>query len=134
MLLLALLAATMLVASPALAAPQGSKYDKNYYPNGYYDYCHPDGAYYWGHAADEHCDKYYTDYKKKKYEGKWYYYVHVYYVWDDADYVEHTKDYWYYAKYKKYDDPNSTKPYFKAWVGYKPTHDYYWENFYYSAP
>ncbi len=30
----------------------------------------------------------------------------------------------------KYDDPDSTKPYFKAWVTYKPTGKYYWESYY----
>jgi hypothetical protein len=77
--------------------------------------------------VDEHCDKYYTEYKKKQYKGKWYWYVHVYYVWDDRSggtVVERTKHYWYYAKDKKYDDPDRVEPYFRAWVGYKPTGDY----------
>ena len=30
----------------------------------------------------------------------------------------------------KYDDPDSTKPYFKAWVAYKPTGKHYWESYY----
>ena len=52
MVLLGLLAATMLVASPVLAHPggpdHGNRYQKNYYPNSYYKYCEPDGAQYYG--------------------------------------------------------------------------------------
>ena len=43
MLLLGLLAAMMLVASPVLAwqpgPNEGNKYSKNYYPNTYFNYC-----------------------------------------------------------------------------------------------
>ena len=134
MLLLAVVAAMMmLVASPALAIPAGSKYWENYYPNGYYNYCHPDGDNYYGLPdARDYCDKYYTQYHKKVYQGKNYYYVHVYYRWYNGNHWS-KKDYWYYAKYQKYDDPTSNYPYFRAWVGYKPTDDYYWVKFYHKS-
>ena len=127
MLVLALLAAMMLVALPALAAKQaGSKYNRNYYPEGYYDYCHPDGENYWGdEEAAEHCDKYYTEREKKQHKGKWYYYVHVFFVWDGE-----AEDDWYYARYKKYHVLKSLIPCYRAWVGHKPTGEYYWETFY----
>ena len=52
MVLLELLAAMRLVASPVLAwqpgPNEGSKYSKNYYPNSYFKYCEPDGAQYYG--------------------------------------------------------------------------------------
>jgi hypothetical protein len=52
MVLLGLLAAMMLAASPVLAHQggpnHGNKYSKNYYPNGYFNYCEPDGAKYYG--------------------------------------------------------------------------------------
>ncbi len=54
MLLLGLLAAMMLVASPVLAwqpSPnEGSKYSKNNYPNTYFKYCEPDGSRYYGNT------------------------------------------------------------------------------------
>jgi hypothetical protein len=28
-------------------------------------------------------------------------------------------------------DPNAKRPYFKAWVTYKPNGNHYWESFYY---
>ena len=91
MLLLGLLAAMMLVASPVLAwqpgPGEGSKYSKNYY-------------------------------------------VHVYYWWKTPDGKSHKWDEWYYCQYHKYNDPDSTHPYFKAWVTYKPTGNHYWESFY----
>jgi hypothetical protein len=94
MLLLALLAAMMLLASPVLAHQggphHGDKYWKNYYPNTYYKWKTPD--------------------------GQW-----------------HKTGYWYYCQYHKYNDPNSTHPYFKAWVGYKPTGKHYWESFYWHS-
>src|ERR671911_521842 len=92
MVLLGLLAAMMLVASPVLAwQPGPNEGNKN---------------------------------------GKKYYYVHVYYEWKTPDGKWHKKDYWYYCQYHKYDDPDSTKPYFKAWVTYKPTGKHYWESYY----
>jgi hypothetical protein len=114
MLLFGLLAAMMLVASPVLAhqggPTHGNKYSKNYYPNGYFKYCEPDGS---------------------NYYGKTWYWVHVYYYWKTPDGKTHKWDHWYYCAYHKYNDPNSTKPYFKAWVTYKPTGKHYWESFYY---
>jgi hypothetical protein len=138
MLLLALLAAMMLVASPVLAheggATHGNKYPKNYYPNSYYKYCEKGGDKYYGPTkASKWCKQYYTEYQKKSYKGKKYYYVHVYYKWKTPNGKWHTKDYWYYCQYHKYNDPNSTKPYFKAWVGYKPTGKHYWESFYWGG-
>ncbi len=138
MLLLALLAAMMLVASPVLAheggATHGNKYPKNYYPNSYFKYCEKGGDKYYGPTkASKWCKQYYTEYQKKSYKGEKYYYVHVYYKWKTPDGNWHTKDYWYYCQYHKYNDPNSTKPYFKAWVGYKPTGKYYWESFYWGG-
>jgi hypothetical protein len=140
MLLLALLGAMMLVASPVIAHPggatHGDKYWKNYYPNGYYNYCEPGGDNYYGatKANDEAwCDQWYTEYQKKKFKGEWYYYVHVYYKWQDPNNTPHTVDYWYYCRYHKYDDPNSTKPYFKAWVTHRPTGDKNWESFYWGS-
>jgi hypothetical protein len=116
-LLLALVAATMLVASPVLAheggPTHGDKYSKNYYPNSYFKYCEPDGSQYYGDkkaSNSKWCDHYYTDYKTKTFDGKKYYYVHVYYRWKTPDGKSHTKDYWYYCQYHKYNDPNSTKP------------------------
>jgi hypothetical protein len=140
MLLLAVLAAMMLVVSPVFAHPggdttHGHKYYKNYYPNDYYNYCHPDGDNYYGDAqAQEWCSQWYNGYTTKWYQGEKYYYVHVYYEWyNQADDNWYNQDYWYYCQYHKYDDPNSNQPYFKAWVGYEPTGDHYWESFYWSS-
>jgi hypothetical protein len=138
MLLLALLAATMLVASPVLAHQggphHGNKYSKNYYPNSYFKYCEPDGAKYYGQtkaSKNSWCDKYYKEYTKKTFNGKNWYYVHVYYKWKTPDGQRHTQGYWYYCQYHKYNDPKAKRPYFKAWVTYKPTGNHYWESFYY---
>jgi hypothetical protein len=138
MLLLGLLAAMMLVASPVLAwqpgPGEGSKYQKNYYPNSYFKYCEPNGAKYYGNAKASNnrwCDKYYKEYHKKTFKGKKWYYVHVYYYWKTPNGQRHKKDYWYYCQYHKYNDRHSTRPYFRAWVGYKPTGKHYWEPFYY---
>jgi hypothetical protein len=136
MLLLGLLAATMLMASPVLAhkggPTHGNKYSKNYYPTSYFKYCEPDGSNYYGKTkASKWCDKYYKEYTKKTFNGKKWYWVHVYYWWKTPDGTPHKWDHWYYCAYHKYDDPNAKKPYFKAWVTYKPTGKHYWESFYY---
>jgi hypothetical protein len=137
MLLLGLLAAMMLAASPVLAhkggPTHGNKYSKNYYPNGYFNYCEPDGSNYSQTKASKNswCDKYYKEYNKKTFNGKKWYWVHVYYHWKTPDGKTHKWDDWYYCAYHKYDDPHSKKPYFKAWVTYKPTGNAYWEKFYY---
>ena len=56
MVLLGLLAAMMLMASPVLAGQPGpnkeNKYSKNYYPNTYFKYCEPDGSKYYGNWQD----------------------------------------------------------------------------------
>jgi hypothetical protein len=80
--------------------------------------------------ASKRCAQYYTDYKTKWTNGKKYYYVHVYYEWKTPDGKWHKRNYWYYCQYHKYDDPDSTHPYFKAWVTYKPTGNHYWESYY----
>jgi hypothetical protein len=136
MLLFALVAAMMLAASPVLAwqpgPGEGSKYSKNYYPTSYFKYCEPDGAKFPGFdKASKWCDQYYKEYRKKSINGKKYYYVHVYYWWKTPDGQSHKWDGWYYCQYHKYDDPESSKPAFKAWVTYKPTGDHYWEWYYY---
>ena len=105
MLLLGLLAAMMLVASPVLAwqpgPNEGNKYSKNYYPTSYFKYCEKDGSKYYGKtkaSKTKWCKKYYTEYHKKFYkEIKTYYYVHVYYSWKTPDGKSHKKDYWYYC-------------------------------------
>jgi hypothetical protein len=134
----------MLVASPVLAwqpgPGEGSKYSKNYYPTSFYKYCEPDGSQYYGNtkaANPKWCYRtasygnYYTEYQKKTFNGKQWYWVHVYYQWKTPDGKTHKSDPWYYCQYHKYNDPNSTRPYFKAWVTYKPTGNHYWESFYY---
>jgi len=144
MVLLGLLAAMMLVASPVLAhkggATHGDKYSKNYYPNGFYKYCEPGGSNYYGNtkaANPKWCYRtpsygnYYTEYTKKTLNGKKWYYVHVYYQWKTPDGKTHKSDPWYYCAYHKYNDPKSDKPYFRAWVTYKPTGQHFWEKFYY---
>jgi hypothetical protein len=138
MVLLGLLAAMMLVASPVLAwqagPNKGNKYSQNYYPNSYFKYCEPDGSQYYGDKKASNtrwCDHYYTEYQKKWTNAKQYYYVHVYYYWETPDGNRHTQDYWFYCQYHKYNDPDSTHPYFKAWVTYKLTGNHYWESFYY---
>jgi hypothetical protein len=140
MLLLGLLAAMMLVASPVLAwqpgPNEGSKYWKNYYPNSYFKYCEPDGSQYYGDKKASNtkwCNHYYTEFQKKTFNGKKWYYVHVYYWWKTPDGNSHKWDDWYYCQYHKYDDPDSTHPYFKAWVTYKPTGNHYWESFYWHS-
>jgi hypothetical protein len=138
MLLLALLAAMMLVASPVFAHQagpnHGNKYWKNYYPNTYFKYCEKDGSQTYGKAkASKWCKKYYTEYHKKWNNGKQYYYVHVYYWWRTPDGTAHKQGYWYYSQYHKYDAPNRNRPYFKAWVGYQPTGNHYWESFYWHS-
>ena len=99
MLLLGLLAAMMLVASPVLAwqpgPGEGNKYSKNYYPNGYFKYCEPDGSQYYGKkkiSNDKLCGQSYTKYHKKWINGKQYYYVHVYYWWETPDSLTHMWD------------------------------------------
>jgi hypothetical protein len=139
MLLLALLAATMLVASPVLAhqgggSNHGDKYWKNYYPTSYFKYCEPKGSKYYGNkkaSNDKWCDTWYTEYQKKTFDGKKWYNVHVYYYWKSPDGKKHEWDDWYYCQYEKWDDQKSSRPSFKAWVGYKPTGEHYWETFYY---
>ena len=140
MLLLAVLAAMMLVASPVSAHKggphHGNKYSKNYYPNTYFNYCEPDGSRYYGDKRASNgkwCKHYYTEYHKKWTNGKQYYYVHVYYWWKMPAGQKHKQDYWYYSQYHKYNDPNSTHPYFKAWVTYKPNGKHYWESFYWHS-
>jgi hypothetical protein len=142
MLLLAVLAAMMLVGSPVVLAHQGGgpdhgdKYWKNHYPNSYFTYCEKKGDKYYGDkkaSNNKWCDTWYTNYETKGINGKKWYYVHVYYYWETPDGKKHEQDYWYYSQYEKWDDPNSSKPYFKAWVGYKPTGDHYWESFYYKG-
>jgi Sortase domain len=64
--------------------------------------------------------------------GKKYYYVHVYYWWETPDQMTHIRDDWYYCKYHKYVAADSPKPYFEAWVTYKPTGNHYWEEFFYT--
>ena len=99
MVLLGLLAAMMLMASPVLAwqagPNEGNKYSKNYYPTSYFKYCEPDGSQYYGDKKASNtrwCDHYYTEYKKKTFEGKQYYYVHVYYYWETPEGNRHTQD------------------------------------------
>ncbi len=146
MVLLGLLATMMLVASPVLAhkggPTHGNKYSKNYYPNSFYKYCEPGGSQYYGNkkaANPKWCYRtpgygnYYTEYTKKTFNGKQWYYVHVYYQWKTPDGKTHKSDPWYYCQYHKYNDPNSTRPYFKAWVTYKPTGEHFWESFYWLA-
>jgi hypothetical protein len=140
MLLLGLLAAMMLAASPVLAwqpgPHEGNKYSKNYYPTVYFNYCEPDGSRYYGDKRASNpkwCDHYYTEYKTKWTNGKKWYWVHVYYKWKTPSGQSHKKDYWYYCQYHKYNDPNSTHPYFKAWVTYKPTGKHYWESFFWHS-
>jgi hypothetical protein len=124
----------LLRSSPTRLDLHGNKYAKNYYPNTYFKYCEPDGANFDQNNASKWCKKYYTEYQKKTFNGKNYYYVHVYYKWKTSSGgTWQTQDYWYYCRFHKYDDPDSTKPYFKAWVGYKPTGDYYWEKFYHQS-
>jgi hypothetical protein len=139
MVLLGLLAAMMLVTSPVLAhqggAHHGNKYSKNYYPNGYFKYCEPDGAKYYGQKKISNknlCDQYYSEYKTKWNNGKKYYYVHVYYWWRSPDGQTHKWDDWYYCKFHKYVAADSPKPMFEAWVTYKPTGNHYWEEFFYK--
>jgi hypothetical protein len=118
----------------ATSALQKCAYWKNYYPTSHFNYCEPDGPKYYGDkkaSKNSWCDKYYKEYKKKWTNGEQYYYVHVYYEWKTPDGNTHKWDDWYYCQYHKYDDPKAKRPYFKAWVGYKPTGDHYWEWFYY---
>jgi hypothetical protein len=99
MLLLGLLAAMMLAASPVLTwqpgPGEGSEFAKNYYPNTYFTYCEPDGDKYYGDrkaSNNDWCDQYYTEYQKKWNNGKQYYYVHVYYKWQTPDGRTHKWD------------------------------------------
>ncbi len=136
MVLLGLLAAMMLAASPVIAhqggPTHGNKYSKNYYPNSYFKYCEPDGDRFLGRTkANQWCDQWYTDYRTKTFNGDKYYYVHVYYEWKTTQGGQWQRwDGWYYCQYHKYNDPDSTNPFFKAWTTYKPTGDHYWEWFY----
>jgi hypothetical protein len=144
MLLLGFLAAMMLLASPVLAwqpgPGEGSKYWKNYYPptTTYFKYCEPDGSQYYGDKKASNpkwCNTWYTDYQKtpKTFNGKKYYYVHVYYSWKTPDGRTHEWDDWYYCQFHKYNDPDSNHWYFRAWVTYKPTDNSYWESFYWQS-
>jgi len=138
MLLLGLLAAMMLVASPVLAwqpgPGEGNKYSQNYYPTSYYKYCDPSGSQFLGTSrSNSWCDQWYTTYKTKTFNGDKWYYVHVYYKWKSTQSGRwQTWDDWYYCQYHRYDDPNSNHWYFKAWVTFKPTGDHNWESFYWQ--
>ena len=138
MVLLGLLAAMMLAASPVLAwqpgPGEGSKYSKNYYPT-FTSSTVNRMAHILRQATKvtKWCDHWYTEYQKKTFNGKQYYYVHVYYWWKTPDGKTHEWDDWYYCQYHKYNDPDSTHPYFKAWVTYKPTGNHYWESFYWQS-
>jgi hypothetical protein len=138
MLLLAVLAAMMLMASPVFAwqpgPGEGSKYSKNYYPTTYFKYCEPDGSQFLGTSkANKWCDHWYTDYKTKTFNGDKWYWVHVYYKWKTPQSGQWQEwDGWYYCQYHKYDDPDSNHWGFKAWVTYKPTGKHYWEWFYWQ--
>jgi hypothetical protein len=138
MLLLAVLAAMMLVASPVLAwqpgPGEGNKYPRNYYPTSYYKYCDPNGSQFPGTSqANNWCDQWYTDYKTKTFNGDKWYYVHVYYKWKTTQGGQwQTWDGWYYCQYHRYDDRNSNHWYFKAWVTDKRTGDHNWESFYWQ--
>jgi hypothetical protein len=137
-LLLAVLAAMMLMASPVFAwqpgPGEGSKYSKNYYPTTYFKYCEPDGSQFLGTSkANKWCDHWYTDYKTKTFNGDKWYWVHVYYKWKTPQSGQWQEwDGWYYCQYHKYDDPDSNHWGFKAWVTYKPTGKHYWEWFYWQ--
>jgi hypothetical protein len=138
MLLLGLLAAIMLVTSPVLAHKggphHGNKYSKNYYPTSYFQYCESAGSKYYGDrkaSNNNWCDHYYREYQKKWTNGKQWYSVHVYFTWKTPDGKTHKWDDWYYCAFHKYNDPNAKRPYFTAWVTYKPTGKAYWEWFYY---
>jgi hypothetical protein len=146
MVLLGLLAAMMLMASPVLAwesgPNEGTLYSENYYPNGYFNYCEPDGAQYYGDqkASNENvCDHRYIDrpgqpaYEVKWFNGEKFYYVHVVYFWETPDGQGHNWDDWYYCEPHKFDNPNGPKPYFNAWVTYKadPIGNHNWESFFY---
>jgi hypothetical protein len=138
-LLLAVLAAMMLMASPVLAwqpgPGEGNKYSKNYYPTGtYFKYCEPDGSQFLGTSkANKWCDHWYTDYKTKSSNGDKWYWVHVYYKWKTPQSGQWQEwDGWYYCQYHRYDDPHSNHWGFKAWVTYKPTGNHYWEWFYWQ--
>jgi hypothetical protein len=145
MVLLWFLAAMMLVASPVLAwqpgPGEGNKYSKNYYPTSFYKYCEPGGSKYYGNtkaANPRWCDRtpgygnYYTEYQKKTKKNRQWYRVHVYFKWRTPDGKVHKREPWFLCQYHKYHDPNSTHPYFRAWVTYKPmpTGNHYWESFY----
>jgi len=138
MLLLGLLAAMMLVASPVLAwqpgPGEGNKYSQNYYPTSYYKYCDPSGSQFLGTSrSNSWCDQWYTTYKTKTFNGDKWYYVHVYYKWKSTQSGRwQTWDDWYYCQYHRYDDQNSNHWYFKAWVTFKPTGDHNWESFYWQ--
>jgi hypothetical protein len=137
-LLLAVLAAMMLVASPVLAwqagPGQGNKFSKNYYPTSYYKYCDENGSQFLGSSrSNSWCDQWYTTYKTKTFNGDKWYYVHVYYKWKSTQSGRwQTWDDWYYCQYHRYDDQNSNHWYFKAWVTFKPTGDHNWESFYWQ--
>ena len=104
---------------------------KNYYPNTYFKYCDKNSSQFYGKTkASKRCAQYYTEHQKKTFNVKKWYWVHIYFEWKTPDGKWHKKDYWYYCQYHKYDDPDSTKPYFKAWVTYKPTGEHYWESYY----
>src|SRR3954462_2650898 len=98
MVLLGLLAAMMLVASPVLAwqpgPGEGNRDANNYYPASFYKYCEPGGSQYYGDtkaANPRWCYRtpgygnYYTEYQKKTFRGKQSYWVHVYYQWRTPD-------------------------------------------------
>jgi hypothetical protein len=136
-LLLAVLAAMMLVASPVLAwqagPGQGNKFSKNYYPTSYYKYCDPSGSQFLGSRSNSWCDQWYTTYTTKTVNGVKWDSVLVYFKWKSTQSGRWQRwDDWYYCQYHKYDDRNSNHPYFRAWVTFKPTGDHNWESFYWQ--
>src|SRR5215218_6354552 len=91
MLLLGLLAAMMLAASPVLAhkggPTHGNKYSKNYYPNRYFKYCEPDGSNYSQTKASQNsrCNKYYKADNETTVSGEDWYALHDNSNWKTPD-------------------------------------------------
>src|SRR5829696_4391003 len=90
-LLVALLVAlTANVAAAHKGGPKhGNTYAKNFYPERYFRYCHPDGRYYVGKArAAQTCERGYTGYAKQWKNGRQYYRVAVSYKWQNPGSTE----------------------------------------------
>jgi hypothetical protein len=129
-----LLAATVVYgASEATAhpakAPHGNAYQKNFYPEGYFDYAEPDGGGYLGfEKAHKETARGYTSYEKVKRDGRFYYKLNARFATFDGQ-RDRTVEKPVYAALHKFDDYGSDRPGFRVYMTAPGTGKHYWRRF-----